>query len=101
MPNILACLIPSDMLVPNPGPLVLIRFAQSNSIQQNRARRRPIEPGAESEERRLPAAGRSEDRAGSARGQNKGDVFEHRQFSRAGRVGFGELLDVEDGECCH
>ncbi len=89
------------MLVANPGAFVLSRLAQRDSIEQDRTRGRPVQSGAEAEQRRLPAAGRSEDRAGRALRQDEGNILEHGQFAGAGRVGLGEVLNVEDRECSH
>ena len=89
------------MLVPDAGPLIFSRFAQRDSIQEDRAGRWPVQPGTETEQRRLSAAGWPEDRTGRALRQNEGNILEHGQFAGAGRVGLGQALNVEDRECCH
>jgi hypothetical protein len=91
----------SDVLVANPGPLVFVFFPKGDAIQQDGARGRPIEPGAESQQGRLATARRAKDRAGAARGQRERDVPEHGQLARARVVGFGQVLNVEDRQGAH
>jgi hypothetical protein len=86
----------TDMLVPNAGPLVLILLAQGDSIQENRAGGRAVEARAQAEQSRLPTARWSEDRAGPAGGQSERNILEHGELTRAGVVGFGQVLDIQD-----
>ena len=90
-----------DMLVANAGSFIFSRLAQCDSIQKHGARRWPIQSGTKTEQRRLSAARRPEDRTGRPLRQNEGNILEHGQSAGAGRVGFRELLDVKDWECRH
>src|SRR5436190_1456449 len=89
-----------DMLVANPSPFVFAFFAQSNSMEKNRARRRTVQTGTEAKQSRLSAARWSKNRTGAARAQVEGDILQHRQLTGAGRVGLCEVLDIED-RCAH
>ena len=89
------------MLVPNPRALVFIRLTERDAIQQNRSRCGPVKSRAQTEQGRLAAAGRAEDRAGAAGGKSERNVLEHGQLARARVVGFGQLLNVEDRKRAH
>ena len=66
------------------------------AIQPHRAGGGVVEAGAEAEQGRLAAAGRTDDRAGLAGRQREIDVAQDRQLPPRAAVGFAHPLDFED-----
>ena len=85
------------VLVADPRAGVLVQSFQRQPASLHRAARGAVQPGAESQQRRLAAARRPDDGAGRPGRQRKTDPLQHRQFTVAAAVGFGQLLDFEDG----
>src|SRR4051812_36507956 len=57
----------TDLLTPEASPLIFIQAAQLLAIEIHLSSARPVESGKKSEQRRLPAAGRSQNGQESAR----------------------------------
>ena len=79
------------------GQAVLVQVAEVMSVQNDAAGGRTVQAGAESEQGGFAAARRSDDGAGCARGEVKGDVGQDGERMPGGRVSLAQSVGREDG----
>ncbi len=86
-----------ELLPAYPGPRVLVERAQLLAVEVDRPRRRPVESGEETEQRRLSAAGGAHDRREAARLDGERDIVQDGELTAAGAIGLGQRCASEHG----
>lgn len=86
-----------DLLGPEFGTFILAHRAQLLTIEIHRAGRGLIQPGKQSQERRLAASRWAQDGEKVARLETKGDILQDRQVLATGPVGPAQGLAVQHG----
>ncbi len=76
---------------------VLVLRRQRHAVDRHFARRRPVEPGQQTQQRRLAGAGRADDRHRSAGFDVERDVVEDGERCVAARDDLGERLGADQG----
>jgi acyl-CoA thioesterase I len=87
----------SDFLTSNSRALVLAQRPQLLSVQVDRSRRGPVQPGEEPEQRGLAASGRAENSKKAARLQTEGDILQHDKITTSRAVGAAERSAEQHG----
>ena len=85
----------ADMRVAHQGAGILVHAADGLAGEAHRAGRRPVEAGAEAEQRGLAAAARPDDRDARARRELEGHVVQDRERTARGAVGFGQPFHLQ------